>query len=77
MLDLILPTFLSQKSQIRESFNKLHGTIHPILKLKISLVCIENVLLNRIHFVNDITLASDNPLKFRKLFLENNKIHEN
>ena len=28
-------------------------------------------------FVNDITLASDNPLKFRKLFLEYNKTHEN
>ena len=28
-------------------------------------------------FVNDTTLASDNPLRFRKLFLEYNKNHEN
>ena len=28
-------------------------------------------------FLNDITLASDNSLKFGKLFLEYNKIHEN
>ena len=28
-------------------------------------------------FVNDTTLASDNPLRFRKLFLEYNKTHEN
>ena len=28
-------------------------------------------------FVNDTTLASDNPLRFRKLFLEYNKNHDN
>ena len=28
-------------------------------------------------FVNDTTLASDNPSKFRKLFLEYNKSHDN
>ena len=28
-------------------------------------------------FVNDTTLASDNPLSFRKLFLEYNKNHDN
>ena len=28
-------------------------------------------------FVNDTTLASDNPFSFRKLFLEYNKNHEN
>ena len=27
--------------------------------------------------VNDTTLASDNPLRFRKLFLEYNKNHDN
>ena len=27
--------------------------------------------------VNDTTLASDNPLRFRKLFLEHNKNHDN
>ena len=27
--------------------------------------------------VNDITLASDNPLRFRKVFLEYNKNHDN
>ena len=28
-------------------------------------------------FVNDTTLASDNPLQFRKLFLDYNKNHDN
>ena len=28
-------------------------------------------------FVNDTTFASDNPLRFRKLFLEYNKNHDN
>ena len=28
-------------------------------------------------FVNDNTLASDNPLRFRKLFLQYNKNHDN
>ena len=28
-------------------------------------------------FINDTTLASDNPLRFRKLFLEYNKNHDN
>ena len=28
-------------------------------------------------FVNDTTLASDNPLRFRKLFLKYNKNHDN
>ena len=42
--------FLLQKFQIEENFKKLHETIHPILKLKISLISIENVLLNHIIF---------------------------
>ena len=42
--------FLSQKFQIEERFKKLHETIHLILKLKISLISIENVLLNYILF---------------------------
>ena len=28
-------------------------------------------------FLNDTTLASDNPLRFRKLFLKYNKNHDN
>ena len=43
--------FLSQKFQIEESFKKLREIIHQILKLKISLVSIENVLLNHIRFL--------------------------
>ena len=42
--------FLSQKFQIEQSFKKLHKTIHQILVLKISLMSIENLLLNHILF---------------------------
>ena len=50
MLDKILLTFLSQKFQIDESFKKLREIIHQTLKLKISLISIENLLLNHIRF---------------------------
>ena len=62
MLDGIPITLLLQKSQTKENFNKLQQINHPILALKISLISIENVLLNHIlFFVNDTTLASNNP----------------
>ena len=77
MLDRIQLIFLSQKFQIIEYFKKFYATIHPILKLKISLISTENLLLIHIRFVNDTTLASDNPLRFRKLFLKYNKNHDN
>ena len=47
-LNLIIS--LWQKFQIQESFKKLHETIHRTLVLKISLISIENVLLNHILF---------------------------
>ena len=46
--------------------------------LKISKICIENVQLNHIRFLNDTTLASDNPFRFRKnLFRIYSKNHDN
>ena len=49
--------------------------IHQTLVLNISIISIANVLLNHIcFFVNDATLALDNPWK---LFLEYNKNHDN
>ena len=42
--------FFLQKFQIEGNLKKLHETIHPILALKISLISIENVLLNHILF---------------------------
>ena len=47
MLDEILLIFLQQKSQTEE---KLRQIIHQTLVLKISLISIENVLLNHIFF---------------------------
>ena len=43
-------TFLSQKFQIEERFKKLREIIHQTSVLKISLISIENVLLNHILF---------------------------
>ena len=40
----------SQKSQIKENFNKLQEIIHQTLILKILLISIENVQLNHILF---------------------------
>ena len=42
--------FLSHKFQTEENFEKLQQIIHQTLVLKISLISIENVLLNHILF---------------------------
>ena len=43
--------FLLQIFQIKESFKKFQETVHPILKLTISLISIANALLNHIRFL--------------------------
>ena len=43
-------TFISQKFQIEERFKKLREIIHQTSVLKISLISMENVLLNHILF---------------------------
>ena len=52
-IDVTLNTthFLLQIFQIKESFNKFQETVHPILKLTISLISIANALLNHIRFL--------------------------
>ena len=68
MLDCILLTFLSQKFQTEENLEKLRQIIHQILALKISLISRKCTVELYSFLVNDTTLASDNPLRFRKLF---------
>ena len=52
--------------------------MHQILALKISLISTKTVLVNHTGIlVVDTTLASDTHLRFRELFLEYNKNHDN
>ena len=76
---LILATFLLQKFQIKENFNKLQYTTRQTLILKILLISIENVQPNHIIFlVIDTMLASNNPLRLRKnIFNIYNTNHDN
>ena len=64
---IVTELFLLGKLLIKETFDKLHLIIHQTLTLKISFRSLKNVLQNHILFlVNDTTLPSDNPLRFRK-----------
>ena len=68
----------SQKSQIKENFNKLQEIIHQTLILKILLISIENYCWTIFFLVNATTLASSNPSRFRRnLFNIYNKNHNN
>ena len=63
---------------MKESFSKLHKTIHQILAPKISIKIHKKCIAEPYYFlVNDTTLASDNPLRFRESFLKYNKSHDN
>ena len=53
----------------KDSFNKSHLIIHQILSLKILWRFIKNIY-QYSFLVNDMTLPSDNPLRFRKDPLE-------
>ena len=59
--------FYIAKSRDKRELQDIAINHSQILSLKISLISRENVLLNHILFLsNDTTLASSNPLKFRK-----------
>ena len=63
---------------MKESFSKLHKTIHQILAPKISIKIHEKCIAEPYYFlVNDTTLASDNPLMFQKNIFKYNKNHDN
>ena len=67
--------FFIMKFQIKENFNKLHWIIHQTFTLKISLRSAKKWTAEPYPFlVNDDTLASDKPLRFRNFFLIYNKI---
>ena len=77
MLDLILLTFLSHKFRIKENFKKLREIIDRILALVFINICREFTAKPYSFLVNDATLASDNPLRFRKILFIYNKNHDN
>ena len=63
---------------MKESFSKLHKTIHQILAPKISIKIHKKCIAEPYYFlVNDTTLASDNPLMFQKNIFKYNKNHDN
>ena len=59
----IFIVFITQSSSTHFFIMKI---IHHTLTLKISLRSTKNILPNHVFLVNDATLASDNPLRFRK-----------
>ena len=73
----MLFTFLLQTFQIKKNFNKLQKITHQTLVLKINIYrkCTAEPYS---YFVNDTTLTSNNPLRFRKNFFSiYNKNHDN
>ena len=64
--------FLSQKFQIGESFKKLHETIHPKTETEDFVNICSECTAEAYSF-----LVNDNPLRFRKIFLEYNKNYDN
>ena len=72
MLDKILPTFLSWKFQIKGNFNKLQQLNNlSDIEFKYFIKIYKKFIAEPCYFlVDDTTLPTDNPLRFRKNLLK-------
>ena len=70
ILDQILRAILLWKFQTNKNFNMLHLIIHQIWALKALWIFTKKCCKTIFFLVIDATLASDNPLRYRKNFLE-------
>ena len=78
MLDLILLTFLSQKISDKRELKQIAINDSSAIKTEDSINIYRERNFEPCSFVvNNTMLASDNPLRFGKLFLEYNKSHDN
>ena len=78
MLDLILLTFFIVKISNRRQLQEIARNHSSDIKIEDFTNIHRKCTFEAYSFsINDTTLASDNPLRFRKLFLEYNKNHDN